>query len=224
MWSWHGKRYLGGAHGVAGILHILLKCPPSVLSDHFGDILDSVSWLVHCQDQSGNWPTKAPANMEDGQISELVQWCHGAPGVAILLSTVLRLSQNRIITLPDTMQGEIIESLHLAGNLIYKRGFLRKGVGLCHGVGGSVYALLAISDVLDAKDADKGYFAQAAHLAHLAVFHEAFEAKGEMGVPDHPWSMYEGLAGMCCAWGEIVSRLQSKGTRKCCGLPGFDDI
>ncbi|KIJ22371.1 hypothetical protein M422DRAFT_62478 [Sphaerobolus stellatus SS14] len=188
MWSWQGKRYLGGAHGVAGILHILLKCPPSVLSDNFSDILDSVNWLVHCQDQSGNWPTKVPANTEDGQISE------------------------------------IIKSLHLAGNLIYKRGFLRKGVGLCHGVGGSVYALLAISDVLDAKDADKGYFAQAAHLAHLAVFREAFEAKGEMDVPDHPWSMYEGLAGMCCAWGEIVSRLQSKGTRKCCGLPGFDDI
>jgi len=60
MWSWHGKRYLGGAHGAAGILQMLLMCPGEIVSTHLPIILGTVEWLLGCQNTQGNWPTKAP--------------------------------------------------------------------------------------------------------------------------------------------------------------------
>lgn len=37
MWNWHGKEYLGAAHGVAGILYLLLqvRLVDSVVRGHF---------------------------------------------------------------------------------------------------------------------------------------------------------------------------------------------
>jgi hypothetical protein len=50
-----------------------------------------------------------------------------------------------------------------------------------------------------------------------------------MSTPDHPWSLYEGVGGMCCAWAEVLCRLDDikKGINvpyMGCGMPGFDDI
>lgn len=83
MWSWHNKRYLGGAHGVgassklcavflnrrliismtlwplAGILQMLISCPSSVVRDHWSAVVGSLEWLVSAQEPSGNWPSKA---------------------------------------------------------------------------------------------------------------------------------------------------------------------
>jgi len=107
--------------------------------------------------------------------------------------------------------------------VVYQRGFLRKGVGICHGVAGSVYALLAASDADDVNCEE--LFLKAVHLAGLATFHEDLTASKEMGTPDNPWSLFEGLAGTCCVWAEILSRLNSATFgRTSSGFPAFDDL
>ncbi|KAJ6551600.1 hypothetical protein B0H19DRAFT_1158231 [Mycena capillaripes] len=241
MWTWHGKRYLGAAHGVAGILHILLLCSAEVIRPYMESILLTVEWLIGCQDTQGNWPSAAPTGNSPGQeyAKELVQWCHGASGILLLLSTVLRCATTASA---GPLLGKVIASAQAGASLVYRHGLLSKGVGLCHGVGGSVFALLALSDVLDpvrTKDSKTSksnatqlandeiyYLARAVHLAQLAANHETLTARGEMVVPDHPWSLYEGMAGMCCAWAEVLRRLNLKQGRPCdrSGMPGFDDV
>ncbi|KAJ7856661.1 hypothetical protein B0H14DRAFT_2752355 [Mycena olivaceomarginata] len=238
MWTWYGKRYLGAAHGVAGILHILLLCPEDVIHPYMESILLTIEWLIGCQDVHGNWPTAAPTGYPTGRDNDLVQWCHGATGILLMLCTVLRCATSASAA---PLLEKVIASVQAGAALVYRDGLLSKGVGLCHGVAGSVFALLAVSDVLDPAHKKKSkpskssatqpsednyYLVRAVHLARLAASHETLTARGEMGVPDHPWSLYEGMAGMCCAWTEVLRRLTLKQARPCerSGMPGFDDV
>ncbi|CAL1710767.1 unnamed protein product [Somion occarium] len=261
MWSWHGKRYLGGAHGVAGILQMLISAPKHLLVDHWDMIVRTISWLVDIQLPSGNWPSKAGRHMfkkvEEDERDQLIQWCHGATGTLILLSTLLRKfssqstsattssSTHRSLGVPETLVSSARKALASGGDLVYTHGLLRKGVGLCHGVAGSVFALLAVSDALSSPispgptPSTQGqhavvidqYFFYAIHLSQLALSYETLTQRGDMRVPDRPYSLYEGLAGMCCAWAEVVKRLDRvlqgqahRNTIMGSGMPGYDDL
>ncbi|KAF9461551.1 hypothetical protein BDZ94DRAFT_1263373 [Collybia nuda] len=81
------------------------------------------------------------------------------------------------------------------------------------------------------------YLQWSAHLAHLTTTHASLVARGEMGVPDRPLSLYEGLAGMCCAWALVLWRISRQspdrpeiehedGEDKVLrgGMPGYDDL
>ena len=145
----------------------------------------------------------------------------------ILFSTLLRLSADpsHPLTLSSTLHNKLFISIQRGANLVYKEGFLRKGVGLCHGVAGSVYALLAVSQVLDPSgdsNQTRPYLLYATELAHLATTYRSWTDNGEMRTPDHPWSLYEGVAGMCCAWGAFLQQLGA-GTPGS-GMPGYTDI
>ncbi|TFK70851.1 hypothetical protein BDN72DRAFT_765824 [Pluteus cervinus] len=258
MWSWHGKRYLGAAHGVAGILHILLLCPTAVISPYTTAILQTAKWLISCQDSMGNWPTKAPGaksqrrsrHKETSDENELVHWCHGAPGILHFLCKLYQKSQTNSTLFPlsqDASQS-LLRCIKRGANLVYERGFLRKGVGLCHGLAGSIYTLLAVSDGGEsnqdgARDSESLYFRYALHLAYLGCQYERLTEEGEMDTPDRPLSLYEGLAGMCCAWAEVLRRLDfdERGARsrdqnssssrpvgfmttRRMGIPGFDNL
>jgi len=145
----------------------------------------------------------------------------------VLLSASLRVLHNQKdeITVEEGFTDKIRGSIEFAANLVYKRGLLRKGVGLCHGVAGSVYALLAASNALDTCSNSQYFLSRAAHLALLSTFREEMTSTREMITPDHPWSLYEGLAGMCCALAEVLCRLDKKGCRRpLSGFPGFDDL
>ena len=150
----------------------------------------------------------------------------------ILLSTVLRrvppsnhTDTAERHTISPALREKLDASITRAASLVYARGFLRKGVGLCHGVAGSVFALLAAAD---AQPEHAALFAsRAIHLAQLAMHYRSLTKRGYMLTPDRPWSLYEGLAGMCCAYGEIVRRIKAGGGGSVgmgCGMPGFDDI
>ncbi|KAG6886848.1 hypothetical protein C0992_002028 [Termitomyces sp. T32_za158] len=75
MWAWHGKRYLGAAHGVgqAGILFVLWNCPLRVVEPYSEDLVKTFEWLVDLQDSAGNWPSKAPDCTVAENKNELVQ-------------------------------------------------------------------------------------------------------------------------------------------------------
>jgi hypothetical protein len=149
----------------------------------------------------------------------------------IFLSTLLRRAPfiSGPTKLSTLLRGKVIASLTRAADLVFARGFLRKGVGLCHGVAGSVFALLAAHDALSTITTDDHdvHFRRAVKLAHLATDYSTLTRRGEMRTPDRRWSLYEGTAGMCCAWGEILQRMGSGGRRRSacgCGMPGFDDL
>jgi len=127
-----------------------------------------------------------------------------------------------MLTIPDNMVSSIQAALIRGGDLVYTQGFLRKGVGLCHGVAGSIYALLAISNVLPVNSGSSSvWLERATHLARMATTYRELEKSGEMGVPDRPYSLYEGIAGMCCAWADVWRTLNGA---RVGGMPGYDDF
>lgn len=146
----------------------------------------------------------------------------------ILLSTVLSRADDLQTSyhLGSDFKSQIQGSLRRGADIVYETGLLRKGVGLCHGVGGSVYALLAASNSLDSPT-DTPYLKKSVHLAHLATFNDRFVEEGDMKIPDNPWSLYEGLAGMCCAWADVLVRVAEQGQREAGSgsrMPGYDDL
>merc|ERR1712018_769827 len=67
---------------------------------------------------------------------KLLHWCHGAPGAVHLL-----LKAHEIW--PNNNDSYLIRA-QKCGEAIWRRGLLKKGYGLCHGVAGNTYAFLAL--------------------------------------------------------------------------------
>jgi hypothetical protein len=126
---------------------------------------------------------------------------------------------------PDFIS-RVKDAIRRGADLIYERGLLRKGLGICHGVAGSVYSLISASNALDSSR-DTPYLKKAVHLAQLASLAEHLVKDGEMGTPDRPWSLYEGLSGMCCAWTDVLDcagKVAENKVERASGMPGYDDL
>lgn len=79
MYRWHGTRFFGAAHGLAGILHVLLHFP--LLEDDAEDVKNTLRYVMSKRfPKSGNYPS-SDGNGRDN----LVQWSHGATSMAITL-------------------------------------------------------------------------------------------------------------------------------------------
>ena len=65
----------------------------------------------------------------------LVHWCHGAPGICLLLCKAYR----------ELGDASLLEAALRAGQAIWQRGLLKKGPGACHGISGNAYALLRLN-------------------------------------------------------------------------------
>ena len=94
-----------------------------------------------------------------------------------------------------------------------------------------MFAHLAASDVLDGDEKEllPGRLYQAIHLASLGSHWHDMTRKGELRLPDGPYSLYEGLSGLCSAFAAILERITPDG--EWCGLgsafrgmPGYDDV
>jgi len=79
IWKWDETFYLGAAHGAAGILTVLLSFPDKVheYKDIIKRAIDFV--LFETRGENGNWMSSL-----DRGTTDLVQFCHGAPGIAFL--------------------------------------------------------------------------------------------------------------------------------------------
>ena len=91
MYQYYGTEYLGAAHGLVGILQMLLTIPGYLQhcsESAARDIRASVDYMLQIQTPDGNFPCAmdelAPGSrpLED----DLVHWCHGAPGTVYLLA------------------------------------------------------------------------------------------------------------------------------------------
>lgn len=87
MFEWYGERYWGAAHGLAGIMHVLMDF--ELASDELEDVKQTLKYMIRSRYPSGNYPTSE----EDKTQDALVHWCHGAPGITL---TLVKAAQVRL--------------------------------------------------------------------------------------------------------------------------------
>ncbi|KAK8720624.1 hypothetical protein OTU49_013193 [Cherax quadricarinatus] len=173
MYQWHEKRYLGAAHGLIGILFMLLQVKEHLTSKELTEMIQpTIDYLCNLQFSSGNLPSSI-GNPTD----RLVHWCHGAPGAVFLFAKAYQVFGNT----------SYLEHAKKSGECVWERGLLKKGYGLCHGSAGNGYALLYLYQVTK----------EATYLYRAAQFGNWCQDYGQHGcrTPDRPLSLFEGLAG-----------------------------
>lgn len=170
---WHGEAHLGAAHGLAGILHVLFELP-QVVKEAEAELRTAVEQLLAERLPSGNLPPAAEAPSDDS----LVQWCHGATGLVMVL-----VRAAAALNAP-----EYLEAAAAAAEVVWQRGLLTKGLGLCHGVAGNGYAFLTLHRATD----DPRWHHAALSFARFMLTEEG---RALHDVPDRPHSLFEGLAG-----------------------------
>ncbi|XP_078489542.1 lanC-like protein 3 isoform X2 [Ciona intestinalis] len=140
MFEYHGKMYLGAAHGFSGILQVLLGF--SQLLNKDGNTLtmiqQSVDYLLsRCVDRDGNFnvATNLQSSLSPDGGKHLVHWCHGAAGV------IYTFARAYLVFGKDP---KYLEACVKLGETVWKLGLLKKGPGICHGVAGSGYVFLLL--------------------------------------------------------------------------------
>lgn len=83
------------------------------------------------------------------------------------------------------------------GEVVWKRGLLRKGYGLCHGVSGNAYTFLQLYR-LTGKVV---YFNRAVRFAEWCLSSEQRECREA----DRPHSLFEGLAGVIYFYVDLLA-------------------
>lgn len=183
---------MGACHGVTGILHTLLDFQDVLISvdGNAMKLIDETTALLHenmCT-KSGNLASSIKSSGSTKKSDTLVQWCHGAPGHVLLLTQVARKTQNH---------SSLEAAKDVATSVIRPRGLLRKGVGLCHGIAGNAFCFLGLANAereLQGDGQTSSEINAAYEYANFALDHFD-ELKS---IPDRPYSLYEGIAGLCC--------------------------
>ena len=129
-----GKFYLGGAHGLIGILYMLMRAVqilPELKED--GGLMKALEascvFMAELQYHSGNFPSSYGSTSD-----RLVHFCHGANGAIPFLIECHKLFQD---------ESYLIRA-EKAAKCIWQRGILKKGNGLCHGITGNAYHFLSL--------------------------------------------------------------------------------
>lgn len=174
MFQFHGREYVGAAHGISAILLALLMVPLD--EKDLADVKTTIDAILVLQDDLGNFPSKF-----NKPEAHLVHWCHGASGVVYLMAKAYKVFGNQ----------KYLNSCLNCGELVWKRGLLRKGPGICHGVAGNGYVHLLLYRLT-------GDFKHLYRANKFAEFLDSESFKREARTPDRPMSLYEGLSGTVC--------------------------
>ncbi|XP_024083742.1 lanC-like protein 3 isoform X2 [Cimex lectularius] len=188
MYHYYNTEYLGAAHGLCSILQMLLSCD-SFLEKHKQaerEIKNTVDFFLKIQEPNGNFPAATDEIGQSRGSDELIHWCHGAPGVVyLLLKAYIRWHEPKYLT-----------AAMKCGEIVWQRGLLKKGPGICHGVAGNGYVFLALYRATN----DLRYLHRANQFAKFLKTEEFKKAR----VPDNPYSLYEGLAGTICFLADLM--------------------
>lgn len=179
---------------------------------------------------SGRLPPSLPAKHH---THPYVQICHGSPGLLLLLGTLKSC-------FPDHWEeAKYAHCMAMATENVWQEGLVRKGLGLCHGVTGNAWPLLLLYvspsprrflRVLTPCSGDDANLSRALlfllHATRLPPLCD--EEELPYRTPDHPWSLFEGLAGAVCAWSEacvvVEERLERSTKAKVLGMPGLGGV
>ncbi|CAG8796857.1 20051_t:CDS:2 [Cetraspora pellucida] len=194
MWSWHNSEYIGAIHGVAGIITIILQCGELAIP-YLDELFQTIEWLIGIVQMNQNYPARIQSTHDD-----LIQFCHGAPGIIISLLKIYSLYPTHV-----SSKNILLNAISKV-DLVWERGILKKGVtGLCHNTLGNAYtfllAYLVTRDDIQLK--------RALALGLYGGEWEVETHKGEVRVPDHPWSLFEGLGGGVIYWSDLVFVLKN---------------
>lgn len=188
MYMWHGKYYLGGAHGIAGILYMLLQAKDYMTESELNNLVrPTIDYLQGICFPSNNFPSSLGNNTD-----KLVQWCHGAPGVVFLFAEAYKLFG----------QEEYLQTALKCGDVVWRRGLLTKGYSICHGVAGNAYTFL----VLYQLTGDFKHLYQACKFAEWCMSY----GKQQHLTPDRPLSLFEGVSGAIYFLVDIQDPKQAK--------------
>jgi lantibiotic modifying enzyme len=188
-----GQRPLTGfAHGAAGVGYAL-----SALSDatrnpgyrHAATVAFGYERAVFDPAQ-GNWPDfRAPVNTAQAGVAFAVQWCHGAPGIA--------LSRLYAMQGDDGCRAEVAAGLATTRRAITHRLAGHTGnFSLCHGLAGNAEALRCASDIAGAPSEEGLAIAMQVAEYGLERYPDR-DRKWPCGVPDGTsYDLMRGLAGI----------------------------
>jgi len=130
------RQWLGPVHGFASNLTPLIIGRSLQTNEDFQDIaakaMVTLVKTATTEDGKANWPAVYDVG-NPNQALQLVQYCHGAPGMVIALAL-----------LPKGINEQFDHILEQGGELTWQAGPLKKGSNLCHGTGGNGYAFLKL--------------------------------------------------------------------------------
>jgi len=211
VWKWHESFYLGAAHGMCGILYTILCFYRLVLDIPTQPLIatwiqETIHGLDHFCFPSNNLISSIDPNWNSYVVQQktslllspqhdrLVHWCHGATGHVLLLIKAYEVFQE---------EKYLFQAQDIARRVIFPRGLLKKGVGLCHGISGNAYALLALHRATVSwnrnRNPDSSQGIHTTEWLNMAVNFAIFalEHLDELAeVPDRPYSLFEGMAGL----------------------------
>jgi lantibiotic modifying enzyme len=194
MFEWHDKKYLGPAHGFAGIIYLLMQVKdyldPGVLENYIRPCLD---FLLEIRYPGGNFPSSM-----DSDRDRLVQWCHGAPGFIHCFVLAAKVFNSDVY----------LGAAKLCADVTWERGILTKGFSICHGISGNALAILHLYKYTN----ELVYLQRACKLAEIVID----DRPHEFCTPDRPLSMFEGTAGVIFFL--LNLREPEKST---CNFPGY---
>ncbi|KAJ8982122.1 hypothetical protein NQ317_002848 [Molorchus minor] len=193
MYQWHDSYYLGAAHGLSGILYLLLQAKKYFTEEEMCTVIKpTIDYLTTLRFPSGNFPSSLGRDSD-----KYVQWCHGAPGFLYLFTTAFKVFKD-----PSYLQLALT-----CGNVIWERGLLKKGYSICHGVAGNAYCFLELYQTTK----DEKHLYRATKFAEWCL---DYTRDHEHHHPDRPLSLYEGICGPMYLLIDIQNPLEAK-------FPGF---
>lgn len=172
-YQWHGKYYLGAAHGMTGIMYVLMQLAEEYPHEMNTLVKPTVDYLASLRFPSGNYPSSIES--QSGDV--LVHWCHGAPGFLFMFGAAYKVFKDETY----------LQAAVGCGEVIWNRGLLKKGYGICHGVSGNAYTFLHLYKLTG----------NLKHLYRAVKFAEWCFDYGKHGcrIADRPFSLFEGMAG-----------------------------
>lgn len=189
LYEWHGKRYWGAAHGLAGIMLVLMDL--ELTPDEVEDVKGTLHYMIKNHFPSGNYPSS-----EGNKSDCLVHWCHGAPGIALTLAKAAEVFGDK----------EFLQAAMEAGEVVWNRGLLKR-VGICHGISGNTYVFLSLYRLTGNVE----YLYRAK--AFACFLHDRAQklvSEGKMHGGDRPYSLFEGFGGMAYLFLDILEPSEAR--------------
>ncbi|XP_022918485.1 lanC-like protein 2 [Onthophagus taurus] len=193
LYKWHDSYYLGAAHGMSGIMYLLLQARNYVRESELNDLIKpTIDYLTSKKFASGNFPSSLGS-----QSDKYIQWCHGAPGFVFMYSEAYKVFGDQ----------KYLQMALKSAEVVWNRGLITKGYSLCHGVSGNAYCFLEMYQTT--KDLKHLY--RAIKFAEWCI---DYTKEHEEHEPDRPLSLFEGIAGPMYLLVDIQKPMHAK-------FPGF---